>query len=466
MSGPKTASYAVDSDAIQRQERERESEQAQNRRQESESVQEKSRKRKEEERLRKEEERRQRQAQQHHSLALGELKWRARDVHKRLFELQNKILRWQAVSPGRLELNMQLTSPPSGDNQEQQLRYIADNTALIQSVEQQMAQKRPSLDAEQATRALVAAMGQSSSTARRTAQETLASCAPSSQQVKAPPKIVKDPLAELRNHITEVVRHFLQQEKTPLSAELERLLAALFEATDERLASGLAFEVEAKLGDMKQQLVEEKAEAQRLLDGLPQSKHAAVAEIRRRLGEVCLGNERMAQELRDSVLETVQLVKSEERVIRVAVSGIVHDALEDLGYEVEPVESTLFVKGGVVHFRKSGWDDGYFVRMRVDGDTEKMNFNMVRVTQNADVQDDLSKDITMENAWCADFQRVNDTFKSRGVSTKVERHLAAGELPVQKVVNKSLNSEHWQKRAEQKNQSTQPAAQQKHLYRK
>lgn len=465
MSGPKTASYTVDSDAIQRQERERESEQAQHRRQESEVSREESRKRKEEERLRKEEERRHRQAQQHHSLELGELKWRARDVHKRLEELQNEILRWQALSPGRLELDMQLTSPPSGDNQEQLLRYIADNTVLIQSVEQQMAQKRPSLDTEQATRALVAAMGQNSSTARRTAQEALASCVPSSQQVEAPPKMVKDPLAELRNHITKVVRHFLQQEKTPLSSELERLLAALFEATDERLASGLAFEVEAGLDDMRQQLIMEKAEVQRLLDSFPQSKHAAVAEIRRRLREVCLGNERMTQELRDSVLETVQLVESEEREIRAAVSGIVHDALEDLGYEVEPVESTLFVKGGVVHFRKAGWDDGYFVRMRVDGDTEKMNFNMVRVTQNADAQDDLSKDITMENAWCADFQRVNDTFKSRGVSTKVERHLAAGELPVQKVVDKSLNSEHWQKRAEEKRQSTRPTTQHKHFHR-
>ena len=465
MSGPKSASYTVDSDVIQWQEQERESEQAQCQRQEREVSREENRKRKEEERRRKEEERLQRQAQQQNSLEIGELKWRARDVHKRLVELQNEILRWQAVSPGRLELDMQLTSPPSGDNQEQLLRYITDNTVLIQSVKQQMAQKRPSLDTEQATRALVAAMGQSSSTVRRTAQEALASCVPSSQQVEAPPKRVKDPLAELRNHITEVVRHFLQQEKTPLSAELERLLAALFEATDERLASGLAFDVEAKLGDMRQQLVKEKAEAQRLLDGLPQSKHAAVAEIQSRLGEVCLGNERMTQELRDSVLETVQLVESEEREIRVAVSGIVHDALEDLGYEVEPVESTLFVKGGVVHFRKAGWDDGYFVRMRVDGDKENMNFNMVRVTQNADAQDDLSKDSTMENAWCADFQKVSDTFKSRGVSTKVERHLAAGELPVQKVADKSLNSEHWQKRAEEKNQSTRPATHQNHLHR-
>lgn len=465
MSGPKTASYTVDSDAIRLQERERESEQARRRRQERESAREESRKRKEEERRRKEEERRQRQALQQHSLEVGELKWRARDVHKRLVELQNEILRWQALSPGRLELDMQLTSPPSGDNQEQLHRYIADNTVLIQSVEQQMAQKRPSLDTEQATRALAAAMGKNSSTVRRTAQEALASCAPSSQQVEATPKKVKDPLAELRNHTTEVVRHFLRQEKTPLSAELERLLAALFEATDERLVSGLAFEVEAELGDMRQQLMKEKAEARGLQDSLPQSKHVAMAEIRRRLDEVCLGNERMTQELRDSVLETVQLVESEEREIRAAVSGIVHDALEDLGYEVEPVESTLFVKGGVVHFRKAGWDDGYFVRMRVDGNTEKMNFNMVRVTQDSDAQDDLSKDITMENAWCADFQRVNDTFKSLGVSTKVERHLAPGELPVQKVADKSLNSEHWQKRAEKKNQSIRPAAQQKQLHR-
>lgn len=458
MSGPKTASYTVDSDVIQWHGRERESEQAQRRRQESEASREESRQRKEEER-------RQRQAQQQHSLEVGELKWRARDVHKRLVELQNEILRWQVLSPGHLELDMQLTSPPSNDNQEQLDRYITDNTALIRSVEQQMVQKRPSLDTEQATRALAAAMGKDSSTVRRTAQEALASCAPSPQQVETPTKKVNDPLVELRKHIAESVRHFLQQERTPLSADVERLLAALFEATEERLASGLALKVEAELGDMRQQLMKEKAEAQKLLDSLPQSKHVAVAEIHRRLGEVCLGNERMTQELHDSVLEAVQLVKSEEREILAAVSGIVHDALEDLGYEVEPVESTLFVKGGIVHFRKAGWDDGYFVCMRVDGKTEKMNFNMVRVTQNADAQDDLSKDITMENAWCADFQRVNDTFRSRGVSTKVERHLAAGELPVQKVVDKSLNSEHWQKRAEEKNQSTQPATQQKHLHR-
>lgn len=463
MSGPKTVSYTVDRAAIRRQEQERESDQARRQRIENEAAREENRRRKEEERRRKEEERRQKQEQQQRSLEVGELKCHAKDVHKRLVDLQNEILRWQTLSPGSLELNMKVTSPPSGDNQDNLRRYISDNRGLIQSIESQLAQKRPSLEAAQASRSLAAALTTKTTGAMRTAQEVLASCAPVAQQAETSPEQVKDPLLELRDHMTESVRHFLQLEKTPLSAELEKLMVALFDATDERIASGLALEIDAALDSLRQQLAVEKEEAKRLMSGLPQSKLASVVELRLRLGEVCAGNERLSQEMRDSVQEAMHLVEAEEREDRAAVSRTVHDALENLGYEVEPIESTMFVKEGVVHFRKAGWDDGYYVRMRMDGG--KMNFNVVQVAQDVGSSKVTDKDVAMENSWCSAFPQIMDTFASRSIATCVERHLLPGELPVQKVDIKTLNSEYWQERANQRKQADSSSAQPKQLHR-
>ena len=71
----------------------------------------------------------------------------------------------------------------------------------------------------------------------------------------------------------------------------------------------------------------------------------------------------LATELRMRI--QVHIESLQQRLVQEATSTIVRQSLKDLGYEVEDVADTLFVEGGVVHFKKAGWGD-YMVRMRVD----------------------------------------------------------------------------------------------------
>ena len=59
------------------------------------------------------------------------------------------------------------------------------------------------------------------------------------------------------------------------------------------------------------------------------------------------------------------LASCQKRSLDKATATIVAQSLKDLGYEVEDIPDTLFVEGGVVHFRRKGWGD-YMIRMRVD----------------------------------------------------------------------------------------------------
>jgi hypothetical protein len=145
----------------------------------------------------------------------------------------------------------------------------------------------------------------------------------------------------------------------------------------------------------------------------------------------------LAMELR----RRVQLYAGEaqQRLVQQATATIVRQSLKDLGYEVEDVADTLFVEGGVMHFRRPGWGD-YMVRLRADPRGGTVNFNVVRATDaegehgnEASVLDHLAED-----RWCAEFPALLATLAARGVRLDVTRRLEAGEVPVQRVARDRL----------------------------
>ena len=128
---------------------------------------------------------------------------------------------------------------------------------------------------------------------------------------------------------------------------------------------------------------------------------------------------------------------AEQQLLRQATATIVRQSLEDLGYQVEDVAETLFVDGGVLHFRRSGWGD-YLVRMRIDAAGRSINFNVVRAVDAGAGNETTVLDHIAEDRWCAEFPALLKTLEARGVRLDVTRRLAAGELPVQQVARDTL----------------------------
>lgn len=144
--------------------------------------------------------------------------------------------------------------------------------------------------------------------------------------------------------------------------------------------------------------------------------------------------ELLATELRRRVQLHAQAALADE--VQRAQALVMEQSLMDLGYQVDGIESTLFVEGGVAHFRKSHWGE-YMVRMRVADAGRSINFNVVRAVAGAQagaaaeglsVQDHLAED-----RWCAEFPALLKALAARGMQLDVTRRLEAGELPVQRV---------------------------------
>ena len=126
----------------------------------------------------------------------------------------------------------------------------------------------------------------------------------------------------------------------------------------------------------------------------------------------------------------------QEEVLR-AQALVVEQSLQDLGYQVEEIEATLFVEGGVAHFRKNHWGD-YMVRMRVEEGGGSLNFNVVRAVDAHDAAEPSVQDHLAEDRWCAEFPALLKALAARGVHLEVTRRLEAGELPVQRVARDRL----------------------------
>ena len=163
------------------------------------------------------------------------------------------------------------------------------------------------------------------------------------------------------------------------------------------------------------------------LERLPEQIESVAREL-----EATLPGERadlLATELRARIQAHLEALQRQQ--VQEATAGIIKQSLKDLGYQVEEVASTLFVEGGVLHFRRQGWGD-YMVRMRIDAKAGAANFNVIRAVA-AGANERSVLDHLAEDRWCAEFPALLQALEIRGVRMQVTRRLDAGELPVQLV---------------------------------
>ena len=202
----------------------------------------------------------------------------------------------------------------------------------------------------------------------------------------------------------------------------------------EALASELRLAVQRQRDAFHAQRTETE-EAKKLLEELPED---APVPLLRALEQVAAGVERMDAALRDAAQQTLDSAAADrEQHEHEAAALVLQESLRDLGYEVEDIEATLFVDGGAVHFRRTGWEN-YFVRLRLNPHEHTVNLNVVRASGDEDTAERRRLDALAEDRWCSEFPRLLQTLAARGLDLAVTRRLEAGEVPVQIVDRASL----------------------------
>ena len=185
------------------------------------------------------------------------------------------------------------------------------------------------------------------------------------------------------------------------------------------------------------------AEWQRLLDRLNETDRQALPVALLDLRDPFLAAptaaqaEALATELRHRIqqLNHQHRQREEQNAARRYAQQVIGETLTELGYEVEPGFSTLFVEGGVAHIQKPEWGD-YYVRLRVKPEVGDLNLNVVRVGGDdcaAVSNEQARRDREMEEQWCAAHRTLLDRLEARGIASRQTRALTPGALPVQTV---------------------------------
>ena len=190
---------------------------------------------------------------------------------------------------------------------------------------------------------------------------------------------------------------------------------------------------------------EDRIEADELMELLIDETGFEQKKLTEQLALVVIGSANLTQELRFQALKSIEAIKQsysdEEKTSQQQqeVANLVHGALKDLGYQVEPISHTLFVEGGNMYFRQPSWNKNYFVRLRVRPSNKQINFNVVRMA-NEEQKDEsfyTKHNGEMQQVWCGDsnhsYQKLHKVLKDRGVGLNTVREISAEELPVQVV---------------------------------
>ena len=225
------------------------------------------------------------------------------------------------------------------------------------------------------------------------------------------------------------------REATP---KLESLVMEALSCGSENRFSALTTEIRLQVQEMKRREETRRAAAEKakaLLDRIEMEIPSGEEPLKQRLELVRVGAISFSEDFDKMARSALAQAEEKNRArIQASAADIVKEALADLGYDVAPIEETLFARGGKIYFRKAGWNN-YCVRLTVRPDESKMNFNVVRIAEHAGDRESSSRvaDIKAENAWCSGYQQFVDTLAARGLDTQLTRHLPVGAVPVQAV---------------------------------
>jgi hypothetical protein len=245
-------------------------------------------------------------------------------------------------------------------------------------------------------------------------------------------------MTERRSEIDRILGRQGSENWREATPRLEGLVLEALSADSENRFSALATEIRFQVQEMKRREETRSADAKKgnaLLERLDRDIPIGEESLKQRLELVKVGAIPFSEEFEKMAHSAIaKAVEADKARIQAAAANVVKDTLADLGYDVAPIEETLFARGGKVYFRKAGWNN-YCVRLTVRPDESKMNFNVVRIAEQADNRESSSRvaDVEAENAWCSGYQQLVDTLAARGLDTRLTRHLPVGAVPVQAV---------------------------------
>lgn len=251
----------------------------------------------------------------------------------------------------------------------------------------------------------------------------------------------------IRQMVARLLSRLTLDDGEPVPHDLDALGQSIALAPTLERAEALSLELRLRIQQHGEQRAAQQADARLATVWLETLGDDTPVALRALLEDVLAG-ERLSPQTRTLAVDTLAAVaEMRKKLEEEAAAQVLEQSLRDLGYEVDGVENTFFVEGGVAHFQRHGWGE-YFVRMRVGGQDKTLNFNVVRAKGAEETSERKRLDYLAEDRWCSEFPKLLDTLAARGIQLDVKRLLGAGELPVQAVDPATVPAAHTEQHAQ------------------
>jgi hypothetical protein len=244
------------------------------------------------------------------------------------------------------------------------------------------------------------------------------------------------------SHCDKIIARLRDSGKLP--TDLQTLVLEYLNESNPQRVHALEHELRLRVSNLNASFEKQRQEQERakeLLRILDETGESETSALRQQLQRVACGFGSLTQEINSQVNDAIAnaLAKDVEDDKRRA-ARVVKETLGELGYTVDPIAETLFVRGGTVHFQRAEWGE-YYVRLRVRPDKEEVNFNIVRAVGEGESENTgrLDLDMKMETAWCSEFDALLSRLKDEGIKAELLRKLEPGSLPVQEVLESEIN---------------------------
>lgn len=327
-----------------------------------------------------------------------------------------------------LEVTLPVQPGWPGDDAETRtyLQYAADAARAVKAVRRGISEARRVRRTQQVRDALGST---GSETAARGAETVLPDAVSSDGDAHRFEDAVRRIVGRLRDDV-------LPQDREQVDRSLDLFAAAT--STDERRRWEVELRHavdEANRGAAA--LDEEVDRARQLLADLRASTAEPPPDLDAALSAVVARRARLSEVLVAAVREVVTAAMAVADTS--FVSAAVADSLLELGYELGPAFDSALVEDGVAHVRRRDprWSD-HGVRVRLDGDGGGLLFHVVRAS---DAEASATRDVELEEEWCADLPGLLDGLSTHGVDLQIRTRAAPGELAVAPVPRSSLTTD-------------------------
>ena len=392
------------------------------------------------ERRRIEAERAQRLSDQSAQLQAGELQWRNGRLRETADALYQRLRAMEQAHPELSAYASGLTAPAQGDSVASLQSQVQRLSGAIKAAQEKLATLAEAGRVSAAIDSLAGSVDKSGKPRR--AVDVLPNAG-----YEATPQVDESssPLEVLRTAVSAAINNFSTKYRIPFDGDLLGRIEILFKTSDSRQAVDLGMQVRQDLASLANQIEGDITEARTLLSQvllLPQDD-PSVQDVKEHLGWVLAGENRLSPDLRNRVGLLQKAAIELERKRQAKAGEILASALQEEGYAVDRIDSTLFVKGGVVHVHKPGMGSDYVARIRINPATQEMRFNMVRLGDPKGHLDttQAKRDRAMEHEWCGHLAELQKRWAKNGLSTRIKTHLAPGDIPVEVNQEKVLNPE-------------------------